>query len=252
MSWYLKLFLILYAANTMAQAPEQTKLKGKIRARISDIEGVYVINKNTEAAVTTDKEGFFSITAVEGDTLLFSAIQYKVLKLVLTCGHFEKDFIIVNVEPAMNLLNEVIIRKYDNINAVSLGIIPKGQKSYTQAERLLKTANSLDASASVGGMAGGSVSADPLFNWISGRTAMLKKGVEVESKIRCIQKLEYMFDKNHFINKLGIPAIYVKGFEYFAVENDKFTKILNSGNKTVIEFLLGELAVKYKSIIANE
>jgi hypothetical protein len=34
----------------------------------------------------------------------------------------------------MNQLDEVVIRRY-NINAVSLGIIPANQKSYTPAER---------------------------------------------------------------------------------------------------------------------
>jgi hypothetical protein len=252
MNHYLSVFLILFTANVLAQESVHTNLKGKVSAEMSDIEGIYVVNVNTEATVTTDKEGFFSIAAVVGDTLLFSAMQYKEFKLVLTCNHFDQDLLLVKMEPIMNLLNEVVVRRYDNINAVSLGIIPKGQKSYTAAERKLKTANSLDASGSIGGMAGGSVSADPLFNWISGRTAMLKKGVEVEKKNMYIKKLEKMFDENHFLNKLEIPAIYVKGFEYFVVENEKFTKILNSDNKTVIEFLLGELAVKYKNIIANE
>jgi hypothetical protein len=36
------------------------------------------------------------------------------------------------------------------------------------------------------------------------------------------------------------------------VDNQKFTKILDTKNKTSIEFLLGELAVKYKEIIAVE
>jgi hypothetical protein len=252
MNHYLSVFLILFTVNVLAQESVQTYLKGKVSAEMSDIEGIYVVNVNTEATVITDKEGLFSIAAVEGDALLFSAMQYKEFKLVLTCNHFDQDLLLVKMEPVMNLLNEVVVRRYDNINAVSLGIIPKGQKSYTAAERKLKTANSLDATASVGGMAGGSVSADPLFNWISGRTAMLKKGVEVEKKNMYIKKLEKMFDENHFLNKLEIPAIYVKGFEYFVVENEKFTKILNSNNKTVIEFLLGELAVKYKNIIANE
>jgi hypothetical protein len=61
-----------------------------------------------------------------------------------------------------------------------------------------------------------------------------------------------MFDKNHFTNKFKIPLAYVKGFEYFAVENEKFTKILNAKNKTTVEFLLGELATKYIDILACE
>jgi hypothetical protein len=64
--------------------------------------------------------------------------------------------------------------------------------------------------------------------------------------------LENMFSIEHFVERLKIPAEYVKGFEYYAVENESFTKILNSKNKTSTEFLLGELAVKYKDIIAIE
>jgi hypothetical protein len=64
--------------------------------------------------------------------------------------------------------------------------------------------------------------------------------------------LERMFSIDHFVNRLQIPLEYVKGFEYYAVENDKFTVILNSKNKTSTEFLLAELAVKYKEIIASE
>ncbi len=61
-----------------------------------------------------------------------------------------------------------------------------------------------------------------------------------------------MFDKDHFINTLHLPLEYVKGFEYYVVENEKFTKILEQKNKTTIEFLLGELAEKYKQILACE
>jgi hypothetical protein len=38
------------------------------------------------------------------------------------------------MEPTMNQLDEVVIRRYNNINVVSLGIIPANQKSYTEAE----------------------------------------------------------------------------------------------------------------------
>ena len=146
----------------------------------------------------------------------------------------------------------MLIKIYDNINAESLGIIPEGQKKYTAAERKLKTATALNATANGGGMVGGSISADPLLNFFSGRTAMLKKEIAVEKKELFMRMLENMFSLEHFIDRLKIPAEYVKGFEYYAVENDKFTVVLNSKNKTSTEFLLGELAEKYKAIIASE
>ena len=81
---------------------------------------------------------------------------------------------------------------------------------------------------------------------------MLKKEVKVEKKEYFMRLLEKMFTLDHFVNRLSIPKEYVKGFEYYAIENDKFAVILNSKNKTSTEFLLAELAVKYKEIIASE
>nr|WP_314896317.1 hypothetical protein [uncultured Flavobacterium sp.] len=253
MSRVVFIFLILVAAKVVAQEPVPVKLNGKVSADMAELEGIYVINLKTEKAAITQKEGYFSIPAVVGDTLMFSAVQFKGIRIVLTQNHFENDFLFVKMEPIMNQLKEVIVKRgYDNINAVALGIIPKGQKSYTVAERKLYTATDLNASASLSGMAGGSISADPLLNFISGRTGMLKKQLEVEKKESYLEQLEKLFDIDHFVNKLKIPLEYVKGFEYFAVENTKFTKILDSKNRTTIEFLLGELATKYNEIIACE
>ena len=47
----------------------------------------------------------------------------------------------------MHQLEEVIVKRYDNINAESLGIISQGQKKYTAAERKLETATALNATA---------------------------------------------------------------------------------------------------------
>ena len=99
---------------------------------------------------------------------------------------------------------------------------------------------------------GGSISADPLLNWFSGRTKMLKKEVEVEKKESYMRQLENMFTVDYFVNKLKIPAEYVKGFEYYSVENERFVTVLKSKNVTMTTFLIGELATKYKEIIASE
>ena len=245
--------LIFVAGQTgWSQADDRTMLNGRITANSTDLEGVYVVNAQTEVMTTTNELGVFSIAAKPGDEIVFSSIQFKENRVLLKAENFCDVNFSVRLNVIMHQLQEVVVKNYNGINAVALGIIPSGQKSYTEAERKLHTATGLNATANAGGMAGGSVSADPLLNFFSGRTAMLKKEVAVEKKEFFLKLLERMFTLEHFIDRLKIPAEYVKGFEYYAVENDKFTVILNSKNRTSTEFLLGELAVKYKEIIERE
>ena len=44
----------------------------------------------------------------------------------------------------------------------------------------------------------------------------------------------------------------VTAFNNYLAENEKFTTILNTKNKTITDFLMGELAIKYNDIIACE
>lgn len=246
-------FLIVIAGQVCwSQSQDRSAFNGKVVSNTLDLEGIYVINAQTEEIVTTNASGSFSILAKPNDILVFSSISFREKRVMLKQEDFSNLNFTVNLSMIMYQLQEVVVKRYDNINAESLGITPMGQKKYTAAERKLQTATALNATANAGSMAGGSISADPLLNFFSGRTAMLKKEVAVEKKEFFMRLLENMFSLDHFIDRLKIPADYVKGFEYYAIENDKFTVILNSKNKTSTEFLLGELAVKYKEMIAGE
>ena len=244
------LFLAFAATNVLSLEVTRKQLNGKVTADVSILEGIYVINKQTEKASITDQEGYFSIQAAVGDTLLFSAAQFKETTLFLSQGDVEQAMLYVKVTPIINQLREVIVR--NGINATALGIIPQGQRIYTPAERRLNTANNLNTSLNAGTMMGGSVSADPLLNWLSGRTKMLKKEVAVEKKESYLRQLENMFSDDYFISKLKIPSEYVKGFGYYSVENEQFVTVLKSKNVTMTTFLIGELAIKYKEMIASE
>jgi hypothetical protein len=216
----------------------QTKIAeechGKVNSDMSNLEGIYVINLNNENAAITDTKGYFSIKANVGDNLLFSSVQFKSVNKIISTQDLSHLFF-VNMHPIMNELREVVVKR-PSVSAESLGIIPYGQKKYTPAERKILTATS-------------GFGIDPILNMFSGRTAMLKKELEVEKKEGYLVQLENLFDKNHYVNILHIPSDYVKGFLYFAVENPKFTRVLKTKNRTSIEFLMSELAVQYKEII---
>jgi hypothetical protein len=234
-------FLVFWCTTQLfSQEKVAVECHGKVTADMTNLEGIYVINLKTENASITDNEGYFSIKGVVGDTLLLSAVQFKSTKFVLTAENLQSNLFFVKMRPIMNELKEVIVRRYPNISAEALGIIPYGQKKYTPAERKLATATSGRLNP---------MGLDPLLNYFSGRTAMLKKELEVEKKETFLAQLESMFDQNHLVNTLHIPAIYVKGFLYYAVENPKFIRILETKNRTSIEFLLAESARQYLEII---
>lgn len=245
------LFMILFTTVTMAQESAFSELKGKINGDDFNVDGVYVINLNTEKAVITGRDGYFRIAGVVGDTLLFSAVQFKRRRIVLTAKDFSDALFFVKMEPIMNQLDEVVIGKYNNINAVSLGIISANHKFYTPAERKLQTAGDFKPIMLLG-LIGGSMPLDLLINKINGRTKRLKSEVVLERKELNIKYLGILFEEDYFVNSLKIPFEYVEGFKYFVVENKEFTKTLESKNKITTEFLLGELALKYNEILACE
>jgi hypothetical protein len=249
MRYFLKIIMLLLVSNGLSAQNGLVKtIKGKVISEAVDLDEIYIINLKSEATTSTEKGGYFSIAAAVGDTLMFSAIQIKGRKITITDKDFDKELLMVKLEPMINRLDEVIVKQYKNINAVSLGIIPADTKHYTPAERKLMAASGADVKGNTDGSMGGSASLDPLFNWMSGRTAMLEKELEVEKKETLLQKIENQFGIDYFVEKLKIPREYVRGFWYYVVEENRFVSALNAKNKTMGTFVLTELATKYLEI----
>ncbi len=242
--------MVLMTAQMVSQELPRVVLKGMVMVQDEVLEGVDVVNKKTKEATRTNAQGNFSILAAVGDTLVFTGLQIKDIYKPVQEQQFFQGFISVQAVLRSYQLKEVVVQ--NGINARALGIIPKGQKTYSPAERKLYTATDLNASLNAGSMAGGSVSADPLLNWISGRTKMLKKQLHAEQKEFYILQIENWFAKEYFIIKLQIPTLYVKGFEYYCIENDSFVAALTSKNVALATFLIRDLALQYKEIIASE
>jgi len=243
---FLIAFLFLIQISNGQDIVTAKKINGKVTADSNELEGIYIINLKTEKATLTERGGYFSITASVGDTLMFSAVQFKALKVALTESDFKKELFFVKMEPLVRFLNEVIVNEYKNINAVSLGIIPHDIKPSTPAERKLFTATG--GGKNLYGL-NTKISGDAILNAISGRTAMLKKELEVEKKETLMDKINSWYETVYFTKTLKIPEDYVKGFLFYIVEDVKFVEAINAKNKTMATFLMNELAVKYNALL---
>lgn len=234
----LSLFLLFVCQISFGQTVGEKLLHGKIIVASDNVEGVTIVNLVNEKSAVSDNYGNFYILAKADDLLVFSSVNLEYHRRLIEEEDLKQNVIVIKMTSKTTELEEVIVNKHPEINAVSLGISPKGVKQYTPAERRLYSASS------------GPV--DILLNLISGRTAMLKKGIEVEKKERLLVLFGSLFSDAYFTNTLKIPPVYVKGFQYYCVEDERISEVLRSKNKTKIEFLIVPMAVKYNEMISEK
>ena len=234
----LQLVLFFLVQVTFGQTEKIQEIRGKISADSVLVDRVNVVNLNTEKATVSDAKGFFVLPVKIGDIIVFTAVNLETLRKKIDLQDLSKEFIAIQMIPKSIILKEVVVNE-SSITAESLGIIPYGQKKYTPAERKLYTATS-----------GGGI--DGLLNAISGRKAMLKKEIAVEKKEQLLARIDVLFEDKYYTETLKIPSEYIKGFQYYCVDDVPFANALSTKNKTLVMFLIVKLAETYNEIIAVE
>lgn len=233
------LFLFFLAVQiTFGQKAVSKEIFGQIFEQSTSVEGVNIINNNTQITTVSDVNGMFSIAVKAGDVLVFSSVNLEPLKRRITSDDLNSSSLVIKMTAKQIELKEVVVNENANITAENLGIIPHGQKKYTPAERKVYTATS--------------TSVDKVINAISGRTKMLKKEVKVEKKEALFRKLEYLFEEAYYTDRLKIPLEHIKGFQLYCVDNPEFAVSLDTKNKTMSMFLITRLAQEYLTIIEHE
>ena len=233
----LTLFLILLYLISFGQTNGEKLLHGKIIVESGQVAGVTIINLVNEKSTFSDNNGEFFILAKADDLLVFTSVNLEYHRRQIEEEDLKSDIIIIKMTSKVTELEEVIVNKHPEINAVALGIAAKGIKKYTPAERRLQTANSTPV--------------DALINLMSGRTTMLKKELEVEKKERSLVVLRSLFEDSYFSKTLKIPSDYIKGFQYYCIEDKAFAEALTSKNKTKIEFVIVPLAEKFNTLLSD-
>lgn len=194
---------------------------------------VKVVNLVNEQTAISNANGEFKIQAKEDDLLVFVAENFEYKRFLVDADALKKPIIVVQLISRGILLDEVTINK--DIDAETMGFVPKGQKRYTPAERKVYTATS------------GPV--DIIANGLSGRTKMLKKGVAVERKERLMEKLDVQYEDDFYIDRLKIPVEYIKGFKFYLLDNTDVVKALDLKNKPALLERVSQLAPAYLETI---
>lgn len=226
--------LLFLFISTFVFAQKSVKIKGIIYVADAKVSSVHVINLNTEEEVISDVNGIFQIDVHAEDLLVFSANHLDYMRKIIDEDDIKSGTIKVEMTSKSNMLDEVEIKNYNRINAVSLGILSKPAKKYTVAERRVYSATS------------GPV--DILVNMLSGRTAMLKNELELEKKDFALKHLDGLYPESFYTQTLKIPKEDIGGFHYFIVEDFKLQEALKGKNSFLVTFLMIKLATDYKAI----
>lgn len=117
-------FLLLFGSFQICLAQDNTgkQINGQIITNQTFEEGVHVMNLTKQKATITDANAEFSIFVSKGDTLFFSALQYKTKKLIITSQHLQEELLIIKLEEAINHLDEVVIRSHNLSGDISKDI----------------------------------------------------------------------------------------------------------------------------------
>ena len=220
-----KILLLTFFVSYVALAQEKL-IKGKITANGNNVEGINLVNLVNEKSAVTDSNGEFFILAKVDDLLVFSAVNMHYKRKIIEAEDFQKEVLIIEMEPKINQLDEVEITRFVDITAYGLGIISFKPKVYTDAERRMRSG--------------------------VGSRAERKARLEGEKKLMLIERIGILYSDEYFIKVLKIDPDYVMAFKYYCSEQPDFMETVNSRIKDNIKLAVIELARKYNELQNEE
>ena len=199
-------------------------------------DGITIVNISNKTNTISGNGGYFKIKAKINDTLLFLAIHLDIVKHVVTEKDFGKDLLFIKMTPKSKTIEQILITNNTVITPENLGLVPKGQKTYTVAERRLYTGTN-------------GIGIGTLVNLITGYKKELQKNVEIEKKEFLREKILKQYEKEYFVNTLKIPENYINGFLFYICEDKTLVELFKGNDKMMQMFKLSDLATEYLKTI---
>lgn len=219
---------LLFVTCCVAQV--RRPLHGRVVVTDEGTAGIFVINKNTGAETKSGADGLFTIEAKTGDRLAVFHQNIVSRDFVISDASFEASPYVLEAELKGEELKEVVIT---GVSSESLGLVPKGQKKVSEADRRLIKYSS-----------GGGLTY--LINALTGKLKPLKRAREtVHKQVLKDQVWNMITDAD--IKQCGVSPEMAKGFIFYAIEDKRVKTAIDSGSGE-IKLLLMEIAEEYLKI----
>lgn len=223
-------------------------LKGKIVVKSIEGFAVNIYNLNQQKGTINDVNGNFEISARVNDTIVFSSIQYKELRIVIKDSHFLKEQLEINLQEELHKLSEVLVSKSGltgnllmDVNNIPVkksysndffGLPLQNKKPLTIPERNLRAAKT------------GAV--NTIVNSLNGKIKKMRFAVEMEKEISLVEKASEMFDRSMFSEELGLPEDEVKRFLFYCTDDVMMKHLVNEEKVLELMSFFKEKVIKFK------
>ena len=253
-------FLFFFAVTSVFAQDLVGQIEGRVFSTDGDVAAVHVSNITTNRGTITDVSGYFEIRAGLYDTLVFSAIQYKRVEVLVSPAILNGDLLEVELRESLTKLDEVVVTPYNLtgdlnrdmgnlqiepvVTASTLGLPNAYVKIKTQNERKLFEADAgpwiylgnykMDTTFDPMIM----VNFNKILNRITGRTQKIKKRIAIDKKIELLHNVKRAYPDSIYVQELEISEENLDEFFYFCEADSTFTLLAEKGDKLrVWEFL---------------
>ena len=219
------LFFFLFCSVQMF-AQESTALKGKILADSLDGSPINIVNLTREIGTINNLKGEFEIEVAQGDTLIFSSVQYEPREILITEEVLKTAFLTVILLEKINELEEVSISNTSlsgnlerDISEVE--IFSQADAGFPYPTRPRKTIIERQIY---------SVASSPLsllIYTLNGEMKKLKKAKANQDMDFLVHKGMNAIPLTIFIDEFKIPEEEVINFVYFCAEDPAFKSIVH-------------------------
>ena len=229
------MFLLFFLPTIVFGQDGEKMLRFKVVGNDStSVSGINVVNIVNEKSAVTNGAGEFYLLVKPGDLLILQKETFEYKRQPVDEDDMGKSVVTIKMISKPIALDEVVVKQKAATD--DLIMRHKDHKKFTPGERRLYTATT--------GLF------DPLINLISGRTAQLKRELQVEMNERLLARVDQVYDDQYFIEQLKIPADYVGDFKRYIIDDPAFVSALKAKNKTLMQFEGARLATSYKKLMS--
>ena len=232
---FLTLSLCLFCAFIYSQ-DSKNRVRGKVQSESSQtlLQNVHVLNLSKVVGTISDEEGVFEINASVNDTLYFSYIGYKPLKIIVTNDliKYEDNDLTFNLTELALALEEVIITPYRLTGYLEIDV-KNAPINSSPRYRIIGLPN-LGYEGGRRTRSGISKVLGAIFNPADFLNSLFKRNPKKMAKLRLMREdeeiknlLSTKFDREVLVQLLGIPKIDINEILRNCSFSDTFIKEAN-------------------------